>query len=161
MTSKSPEFQQRLRWSLGVNLGKLTALVMNSLLTAFCWWIVFHDRRTLQEEVEQSRAQYQVKAEYRQEEPRRGSLSKAPVRNSYRRTVSQDVYNIPLGHVGEGGQPAPHHSDEGYTRQTSLDTTYNVPSIMTEISGPVQARFHSIAEIEGEVEGEKNDGFLF
>ena len=35
MTSKNPEFQQKLRWSLGVNVGKLTALVITSMLTAF------------------------------------------------------------------------------------------------------------------------------
>ena len=175
MTSKNPEFQQKLRWSLGVTVGKLTTLVVTSLLTAYCWRIVFHDRRTIQEEVEQSRAQYQVKAEYKQDSGSRGSMRKVPARNSYRRTVSEDVYSIPLsgssmlpasGGGGREGEcvpvPASRAIDEGegYTRQTSMDTTYNVPSIRTEVSGPVMPRFDSILEMEGEAEGKRNDGFL-
>lgn len=148
-------------------MGKLTTLVITSLLTAYCWRIVFQDRRTVQEEVEQSRTQYQVKAEYKQDGPRRENMSKVPVRNSYRRTVSEDVYSIPLSGSsmlpasgGGRGLLAPRTIDEGYNRQTSLDTTYNVPSIGSEVSGPVQPRFDSILEMEGEAEGNRNRGFL-
>ena len=121
---------------------------------------MFYDRRTVQEELESSRTQYQVKAEYKQDAPRRGSMNKVPVRNSYRRTVSEDVYSIPLGEGSARGLTVPYPVDQGYSQQTSMDTTYNVPSIRTEVSGPVQPRFDSIAEMEGEKDGRRNQGFL-
>ena len=139
MTSKSPEFQQRLRWSLGITVAKLAILMITSLMTAFSWWIVFLDRQTLQAEAEHPRAEYRVKAEYRIEEGRRSSMNKVPARPSYR----QSVYSIP---------------GEGCTRQTSLDTTYNVPSIRSEVTGPALTHFDSIAETEEE--GRRNQGFL-
>jgi len=172
MTSVNPEFQQRLRWTLGVNIGKMAVLVITSIITAYCLRIVFQDRLTMKEEVEHTQAQYQVKAEYKQDGARRGSISNVPVRNSYRRTVREDVYNIPLtvssmipnsGGVGrerERGLPAHQSVDPGYSRQTSQDTTYNVPSIRTEVTGPVVPRFDSIREMEGEIEGKRNEGYL-
>ena len=149
MTSKNPEFQQRLRWSLGITVAKLAVLVITSLITAFSWWIVFLDRQTLQAEVEHPRAEYSVKAEYRDDGGRRGSMNKVPARPSYRQPVGGNVYSIP-------GQE--HTLEEGYTRQTSLDTTYNVPSIRSEVLGPVLTHFDSIAEAEEE--GRRNQGFL-
>merc|ERR1712203_709700 len=76
MTSKNPEFQQKLRWSLGITVAKLTVLMIKSMITAFSWWIVFLDRQTLQAEVENPRAEYSVKAEYRDDGGRRGSMNK-------------------------------------------------------------------------------------
>ena len=40
-------FSQARRWTLGVAFGKLLALSLTLPTTAYCCWVVFHDRRTL------------------------------------------------------------------------------------------------------------------
>ena len=143
MTSKSPEFQQRLRWSLLTTAGKLLVLLLVTGVTAYCWKVVYCDRKKIEEEGGRGGAEYHVKAEYKQEAPQ-ASTSR---RSSYRRP-SGDIYSIAMGEGADGR----------VTRQTSLDTTYNVPSIRSEVMA--QPRFDSIPEMEGEIEGRRNQGFL-
>ena len=114
-------------------------------------------------------------------------------RRSYRRSHSEDVYTIPQteqtmlhpsqsGYLGIRGAEHPNPA-ELWSRQTSMDTSYNVPSIRTDMgeelgpgglvrmgsgSRPYDARFDSIAEVtesqtrsNNTVNGVKNKGYNY
>ena len=147
MGSSSPEFQQELRWTLGFRLTQFLGLALSSLLTLYCWRIVWKARKSLDEEYEGRRS--------RINEEKNKSIGMTSAKNSYRSSGREEVYSIPMGPL-----PANNPRDGRYDRQTSLDTTYNVPSIQTEVSVPVQARFDSIPEIEEDSYGKQNEGFL-
>ena len=112
-------------------------------------------------------------------------------RRSYRRSQSEEVYTIPQteqtmlhpsqsGYLGIRGAQHPNPA-ELWSRQTSMDTSYNVPSIRTDMGeelGPGglvrmgsgsrqhQGRFDSIAEVtesqtrsNNAVHGVRNQGY--
>ena len=198
MSSNTPEFQQSLRYSLGVNISWLVALLITTPTTALALKIVWREKQRLEEELSAGQTKYEVKAEYRGPGGQGGGQGHhpAPIRRdsygqarrlvqglslrlvlqltpyrSYRRSYSEDTatggpFTIPqTQHTYLGPGPfrgAPLDQGEMWSRQTSLDTSYNVPSIRSEVgeaearAGRQLGRFDSIAEVtESKTEEER------
>jgi len=95
-------------------------------------------------------------------------------RKSYKGSQSEDIYTLPQTDMTQVPGPdyrgAQHHDPtQLWSRQTSMDTSYNVPSIRTDMGenmasmGPRSyGRFDSIAEVtESSQGGWRNNGYNF
>jgi len=187
MSSNTSEFQQALRYQLGASVSKLIALMIVTPITALSCKSVWKVKQNFEAELQNKQAKYQIKAEYKDTSPhppsnpsnpsRRNSTSLSLYRDqagrkSYRRSHSEDIYTLPQTDVTQVPGPdyrgAQHHDPaQLWSRQTSMDTSYNVPSIRTDMGDNMASlgqrnygRFDSIAEVtESSQGGWRNNGY--
>ena len=176
MGSNTSEFQQALRTHLAVVLSKLVALMVTTTVTALACRLVWAEKSDMEIEIRDKAAKYQVKTEYKDTHQSPGPGAEMLRRNSagmYRdqakrsylrqsQSQSEEIYTIPqtqqtmlqMSDHNMGYRGAQHHHpEELWSRQTSMDTSYNVPSIRTDMGDDNKhvarqyGRFDSIAEV--------------
>lgn len=144
MKSSSPEFLQARRWTLGVAFGKLLALCLTFPTTAYCCWVVFHDRRTLLAVQAASRPlPRKPQPSPGHSVPQQQGLNYTPRRQSLGRSSMMAAAEARRSQSAMGAYSLPQSQITYLERQTSTDTGYNVPSIRSE-----QARFDRFDSID-------------